>query len=137
MRRNWRTVGSGWFARPAVTEFCDDSGMRVAWVVDEGLNYAMLAFEEEATGATLGVQRALEMDEQDRQFGMDTYCLVHGGASHYGGIEVVAFDESGLHVTLSAEAAVALGVDRELQLPLNSEQAGLARRRLPQLLGDE
>lgn len=41
--------------------------MRVAWVVDEDLNYAMLAFEEEATGATLDVQRALQMDEQDRQ----------------------------------------------------------------------
>lgn len=136
MRRNWRTVGSGWFARPAATEFCDDSSTRVAWVVDEDLNHAMLAFEEEATGATLGVQRALEMDEQDRQFGMDSYCVVYGGSSHYGGIEVVAF-ESGLHVNLSAEAAVALGVDRELQLPLNSEQAGLARRRLPQLLGDE
>lgn len=86
MRRNWRTVGSGWFARPAATEFCDDSSTRVAWVVDEDLNHAMLAFEEEATGATLGVQRALEMDEQDRQFGMDSYCVVYGGSSHYGAL---------------------------------------------------
>lgn len=61
--------------------------MRVAWVEEPDLNYSMLAFEDEASGDFFAVQRAFTFDDQDRQLGMDTYCLVRGGATHYGGLD--------------------------------------------------
>jgi hypothetical protein len=39
------------------------------------------------TGRYIELQRALSFDEQDRDAGMDTYCLATStGASHYGGV---------------------------------------------------
>lgn len=59
----------------------------VGWVKDEELNYCAIVIRDEASGDTIEVKRSLETDAQDAELGMDTYCVIRGGAIHYGGLE--------------------------------------------------
>jgi hypothetical protein len=75
-------------------------------------NYRMLGLAESADGEgrVLMVQRALEVDDQDREQGMDTYCLVdETELTHYGGVTATALDDGVLRIALDDEAAQVFG----------------------------
>ena len=70
-----------------------------------------LAERQDGSGRRLELQRALSFDEQDRQCGMDTYCLsTESGASHYGGVRSWRLTQGVLTIELEIEAAEALGM---------------------------
>ena len=108
--------------------------VRVAWLEDPDLNYAMLAFEDEASGDFFAIQRSLTFTEQDRSLGMDTYCLVCGEATHYGGLDSFDVDEGQLRMRLSPAAAYALEIPLVIEISVNPPQAATIRRRLPGLI---
>ena len=80
---------------------------RVAYLRDEDLNTEMLVLEDEGSTDRIEIQRALTFDSQDVAQGMDTYCLVRGGAAHYGGM--VRWVVHSNELTLELDDAV--GVD--------------------------
>lgn len=60
----------------------------VGFEIDEEDEVVEAGFSEgiDDPGFTLLIQRTdYEPDEQDISLGMDTYCLVSGGRTHYGG----------------------------------------------------
>ncbi|WP_406270858.1 Imm10 family immunity protein [Actinacidiphila glaucinigra] len=66
-------------------------------------------------GFTLLIQRSdYEPDEQDISLGFDTYCLVTGGRTHYGGILRVEWDGGVLRFDVSTHAAAVLNVPENL-----------------------
>jgi len=88
-------------------------------------------------GARLELQRSLSFDEQDRKYGMDTYCVcTHTGACHYGGIEWYKLDDNTLTVALCSDAADALGVSSVFRviLDIDSTSRGKLRAALPVVL---
>lgn len=94
--------------------------IHAGYVRDQELNDEAVVLRDE-DGVSLAIQRSLEPDEQGRAAGMDTYCLVvDDGATHYGGVVEWSRDAPDLVVlVLSAEAADALGLPRELDLELD------------------
>ena len=64
------------------------------------------------------LQRSLELDDQDRSLGQDTYHVewCGQGRSVYGGIEEFVLSSAGANIRFSAEAAEALGGLTELTL---------------------
>ncbi|MDV6373076.1 Imm10 family immunity protein [Deinococcus arenicola] len=57
----------------------------------------------------LEIQRPLFADQQDKQLGMDTYCLTRSsGATHYGGVSVCILERNILTLHLNDDAAAAL-----------------------------
>ena len=83
----------------------------VASVRDAELNVADLVLAEhyERTGRRLEIQRSLQFDEQDEALGMDSYCLVTDGGTHYGGVLSWDIGGSTLRIELDTAAASALG----------------------------
>ncbi|MER6447604.1 Imm10 family immunity protein [Streptomyces venezuelae] len=76
-------------------------------------------FSEGADGAgfVLSVQRtAYEPDDQDVALGMDTYCLVSGGRSHYGGMLRARRDGDSLQLNFSPAASSSLGIPAEIRV---------------------
>jgi hypothetical protein len=72
----------------------------------------VLAEGPDGNGSRLEIQRALSFDGQDRQLGLDTYCLcTEDGATHYGGVTSWTLNQSVLEVRLDTKAATALGVE--------------------------
>lgn len=108
---------------------------------DSELNAEVVVLAEnlDGSGRRIELQRALSRSDQDRALGQDTYCLVTtSGATHYGGIDHWALEEGELRLSLSTEAATALGLDTELsiRLPADAEdsagsRAFCSRRRRP------
>ena len=95
----------------------------------------VLSEMEDGTGRCLEVQRALGFDAQDRELGMDTYCLCNElGATHYGGvIEWIVLDGL-LQLVLSPEGSAALGAEGGYRLKLPASRVGFVRDTLAQLL---
>jgi len=96
---------------------------RAGRLVDEDLNTGVLVLaesEDGATGRRLEIQRSLRMDEQDRDLGMDTYCLVNEiGATVYGGVVMSWTLARGiLLLVLEPEAAAVVGAGSGLELAL-------------------
>lgn len=91
---------------------------------DDEVLEAGFAETEDGTGFVLLIQRSLyEPEEQEVRLGMDTYCLVSGGQSIYGGLRrAVRFDQR-LDLTLSSEAAELLELPVDLQVRLDGEAA--------------
>jgi hypothetical protein len=93
-------------------------------------DYMVLAFAEETDGSgdQLMIQRSLSAaDEQDRQLGMDTYCLVTASqATHYGGVTSWELRGKELIIQLQADAARVLGVEGGFILQLAVDQAASA-----------
>jgi hypothetical protein len=100
------------------------------------INTFVVVFAQNGDGSDrLEIQRALSFDEQDRQSGMDTYCLcLASGATHYGGVESWRLDEGGLELRLAGDAAEELGVEGVVRVDIQMAPAvrekvaaGLAR----------
>jgi hypothetical protein len=84
----------------------------VAFVVDDRLNtrYLMMAEKKWRAGHRLEIQRALIDDEQDRELGQDTHCLVDElSCVHYGGVTRWQLDDDVLQLELSAKAGEVMG----------------------------
>ncbi len=72
-----------------------------------------------ADGRHLIFELALWSDEQDRDLGMDTYCLItETGATHYGGVTSCVLEGNMLNIALDADAATSLGIQAECELRL-------------------
>lgn len=79
-----------------------------------------LAESDDGTGFVLLLQRAgYEPDEQDIALGLDTYCLVSGGRTHYGGVLRAARDGDTLHVRITADAASLLDLPEQFTITLD------------------
>lgn len=107
---------------------------KVAWVRDPELNFMALVILDEASGDTIEVQRSIEFDEQDVRLGLDTYCLVRGDASHYGGLLNYEVTDQRLCLLLSAEAAATLQLSELIEIEIDERSAALLRTHLPELL---
>jgi hypothetical protein len=109
----------------------------VEFWVDEKLNFKALAMaEEEHSGERLDIQRALVDDEQDRELGQDTYCLVDEHANvTYGGITRWQLEDGELRLDLNAESSEVLdaGVGYSIMVPDPDHQT-VIREALPKLL---
>ncbi|MBV9789138.1 MAG: hypothetical protein JOZ51_13230 [Chloroflexi bacterium] len=58
------------------------------------------------------IQKPLEVDDQDRELGMDTYCLsLADGRTHYGGITAIQIQGDRLSIEIDAQAARVLDED--------------------------
>ncbi|MFJ8149121.1 Imm10 family immunity protein [Streptomyces sp. NPDC096048] len=89
----------------------------VGFEVDEEDEVREAGFSEGADepGFTLLIQRSdYEPDEQDISLGFDTYCLVSGGRSHYGGLRRVERDAEMIRFLFSSQAAAVLGISESL-----------------------
>ncbi|WP_309111646.1 Imm10 family immunity protein [Saccharothrix sp.] len=94
---------------------------------DDEVLEAGFAETEDGTGFVLLIQRSLyEPEEQEVHLGMDTYCLVSGGQSIYGGLRRAVRLDQGLDLTLSSEAAELLELPVDLQVRLDGEAAAAA-----------
>lgn len=96
----------------------------IAFLRDEDLEADVLALaeQEDGSGRRVELQRALVVTDEDRQLGMDTYCLVvETGATHYGGIEACTLDDGVLELRLSPEATEDLGVDGGFRVRVGDE----------------
>lgn len=105
----------------------------VAFVHDEELNFEGLLLRDRGSDDTFEIQRSIEFDEQDVALGMDTYCLVWHGATHYGGIVEWATDGNSFTVHLSNDAQAELGLPPLLAFSLDAESVAVVRRHLPTL----
>lgn len=107
---------------------------RVGWTNEPDLNYTALVIADEESGDTLEIQRSLTLDDQDLALGMDTYCLVRGGAAHYGGVEAYEIGDSFVRFTLAGPAATLLELPGSFEIPVGSDGIALLLERLPSLL---
>ena len=86
---------------------------------DLSTEVVVLAEHLDGSGRRIELQRTCSPDEQDRALGLHTYCLVtESGTTHYGGIDPWAVKEGRLRLSLSTEAATALGLDTALSIRL-------------------
>ena len=88
---------------------------------------------DEGAGDSIEIQRALTFDAQDVAQGMDTYCVVRGGASHYGGIVSWVVHSNVLALELSEAAASTLDLPAAVSIPIDDLGADLLRQHLPRL----
>ena len=87
----------------------------------DGVLFASFAEGEEPEDFCLHFQRARQHDEQDRELGMDTYCLVtNRGTTHYGGVAAAALGPRQLEVFLTSGAAGRLGIPDSFVIKLAS-----------------
>ena len=107
----------------------------VHWVDEPESNFVALLVVDEESGDTIEVQRAYEFDEQDRELGMDTYCLVRGGANYYGGLIAYELSDLSLSLSLTEGAAEVLELPESFEIPLDPASIALLRLRLPGLVG--
>lgn len=97
-----------------------------AFVRDEDLEAEVLvvAENEDGSGRRLEVSRALEITDEDRELGMDTYAISNElGATHYGGLASWSVDGDAVTVELSEDAAGVLGADGGYRIELSGTQA--------------
>lgn len=79
-------------------------------------------------GARLELHQALSFDEQDRERGLDTYCVVNAsGGSHYGGVQSWSVRDGRLELELTSEAAQVLETDVTTIVDLAIDDLATAR----------
>ncbi|AZQ77829.1 hypothetical protein EJ997_11245 [Flaviflexus ciconiae] len=105
--------------------------IQVGWIEDEELGFAALVIHDEESGDS---QRPLSSSDQDRELGQNTYCLVRGGATYYGGVSSYSFAGTTLSLSITSEAADILHLPTPLEIDLGVPGAALAREHLPTLL---
>lgn len=100
------------------------------------LNALVLVFAEEASGEgwCIEVQRSIEFDEQDRDLGMDTYCLVVSGVTHYGGVNAWNVRANVLCLSLDELAALELGLESTVEIEFPSEHAPVVNKMLRRIV---
>ena len=108
--------------------------IRVGHVRDTDLNYEAVIIEDSASGDDLQIQRSLDFDDQDHALGMATYCLVRGGAAHYGGLVAWRVSGSSFVMELNSEAAEALDLPAMTEIPVDADGAALLAELLPRLV---
>lgn len=86
------------------------------------LAYREVAFLDPESGDALHFQLAYAFDDQDGVLGMDTYCLVRGGLTHYGGIVDLRIQPGRVAVELDDAAARALELPSLVVLEVPDEQ---------------
>ena len=87
----------------------------------DGGDGLLAAVAEGADGSGFSIQfsRFASWDEQDRELGMDTYCISTGeGPSHYGGVLRMRAGRGFLDLDLEPRAAKTLYVPQEFRLSL-------------------
>jgi len=91
--------------------------------------FVVFLYEQpDGTGERLEIQRALEYDEQDREAGMDTYCLCTStGASHYGGVVSYRLGRWVLEILLDDGAAGELSIQAGYRLNLSLDDAAWSK----------
>jgi hypothetical protein len=91
----------------------------MGWVEGTPKTFVVLLLENrDGSGRRLELQRASDYSDQDRQLGLDTYCIVtETQATHYGGVTRCAVKQKAVEFWLTKKAAGALGLE-ELHLPL-------------------
>jgi hypothetical protein len=106
---------------------------QVAVETYEDLNAEAVAISEsieEGDYMVLTFQRGLSYDDQDRNLGMDTYCVSdERGATSYGCVVSWVIADHVLHLVLTARGAASLGVPEHLTLPLELEPDDVLRLR--------
>ncbi|MFJ3978144.1 Imm10 family immunity protein [Streptomyces sp. NPDC090021] len=86
---------------------------------DDEVVEAALSESLDGTGFVLSMQRTTyEPDDQDVSMGMDTYCLVSGGKSHYGGVLRARREGNLIHLVISPAASSLLGLPEEIRASL-------------------
>jgi hypothetical protein len=74
-------------------------------------------------GPRLEISRALASTTQDRELGLDTYCLsTQTGATVYGGVRSYTLHGSTLTIRLDPRAQGALGVPEEFSILLDADE---------------
>ncbi|MEU5741648.1 Imm10 family immunity protein [Streptomyces tendae] len=89
----------------------------VGFEVDEEDEVREAGFSEgtDEPGFTLLIQQSdYESDEQDISLAFDTYYLVSGGRSHYGGLRRVERDTEMIRFLSTSQAATAPGISESL-----------------------
>jgi len=107
----------------------------VGYFRDESLNVEALTILDSASGDVLEIQRALQFDDQDVALGLDTYCLVRGGLTHYGGVLAWKLNRGTLTFTLDLEAAKVLQLPDDISIPISPGGLPLIESQLGRLLG--
>jgi hypothetical protein len=105
---------------------------QVGWI--ENADCRAIVMLDVASGDSIELQRAVVVDSRDTALGMDTYCVVRGGATHYGGIESYQVANLGVTLLLSADAAAALELPELLEIIVDPEGVRILRDHLPSLL---
>jgi hypothetical protein len=108
--------------------------IRVGWIDDPELEYSAVVIEHEKSGDTIEVQRAHHFDDEDRALGMDTYCIVRGGATIYGGLTAYSFTPRALRISLTDDAASVLDLDPSFDVDMDADSLAVLRARLPGLV---
>ncbi len=106
----------------------------VGYVQDEGLNFEALVILDDS-GDVLEIQRSLGVDDQDAALHMDTYCIVRGGLTHYGGVLSWGLSHDLLVVKLDLEAAEALQLPQELVVAVSPDGSQMILQYMERLLG--
>lgn len=104
-------------------------------ISDENANFEAVVLVDEVSGDAFELQRSLVFDEQDRDSGQDTYCLVRSGASHYGGLVNWRVESGTLTLTFTDAAATALDLPVETEIPVSASAESVIRANFPRLLG--
>ncbi len=80
---------------------------------DQDSNALILALGDDPIAPTrvLMLQKSIELDEQDIELGMDTYCIMlNHGPTFYGGIEKYFLNRTKLELVLSHDCQDELGI---------------------------
>ena len=91
---------------------------RIGYTRNDDLKYEAVVILDEVSGDSMEFQRAFAFDDQDRESGMDTYCLVRGDATHYGGLASWSLAGDVLRLRLDQLAAAALELPRVVEIPV-------------------
>jgi hypothetical protein len=79
---------------------------------DLGAEMLIVAEHEDGSGRRVEAHRALQVTDQDRRTGMATHCVVDDeGATYYGAIHTWSVSDRQVVITLTPDAAAALGTD--------------------------
>jgi hypothetical protein len=87
--------------------------------LEDGIRIVALAADENYAWQLM-FQRADEFDEQDRDLGMDTYCIVSGWqeGTIYGGVESWSADADQIGLRLTPKAALELGLATSVSISI-------------------
>lgn len=107
--------------------------------LDDINTFVVVLAEDKSGGDRLEIQRSLSFDSQDKEQGMDTYCIcLPSGACHYGGVLSCEIDQGILQIDLDADASDDLGTDRfQLKLKLQPEEIEQLREGLNRVFGTD
>lgn len=107
------------------------------------LGCVVVVFVEQPAGGgwRIELQRSLEVDEQDRELGLDSYCVVTddgegAGGTRYGGVTGWSIEHNVLHLLLDADAARLLGVHEVLEVEFPAAQIVAVDEMLRRILVD-